>query len=833
MNHADMALAVGWDFRLVALSYVVAVFASYTALDLAGRVAAAQGWVRRIWLAGGAFAMGTGIWAMHFTGMLAFKMSMPVTYDVLITLLSMLIAIAASALALFVVNRRRMRMPQLLVAGPIMGVGIASMHYTGMAGMQMRATISYDPLLFALSVLIAISASMAALWLTFRFSITSNTGGRWHWTKGESALVMGAAIAGMHYTGMAAANFSPTGEGPADTTPAIDDFSLGLIIGIVTLMILVLALVGSVIDRRMAERKKAEGILRESEERFRAAFDQAAVGMAHMSLEGRYLRVNQKLCDIVGYDREELLQKTLHDITHPDDLGANLERVRRILSGEIETYSLEERYYRKDGSLVWINLTVSLVRGPEGEPKYLIAVIEDISERKVLEEQLEHRALYDSLTGLSNRTLFMNRLRQALDRTNRREDSVAVLFLDLDGFKHVNDSLGHEAGDRLLVSVAGRLARCMRLGDTLARFGGDEFVVLLEDIARTDETIQIAERIAEELQVPFEISGEEVSVTASLGIARSFAGHDGPENLLRDADVAMYMAKAKGKARHELFGPSMKHRALERLRLGNELRWALKRGEFVVHYQPQVRVENGELVGVEALVRWEHPERGLVYPIEFVPFAEEAGLIAPIGKRVFEEACRQASRWKNRYPSDPPLGMCVNLSARQFNQPELAREVAEVLRETGLEPGGLTLEITESVLMDDARSSTDTLHELKALGVRIGIDDFGTGYSSLSYLKRFPVDYLKVDRSFVAGLGRDLEDTGIVSAVIDLSHTLGLEAVAEGVETEEQLAKLQEMGCTFAQGFLFSKPLPSKAVDTLLARRPVDELDAGGSRSYG
>ncbi len=290
MKHVDVAVVAGWDLRLVVLSYVVAVFASYTALDLAGRVAAAHGWARRIWLAGGAFAMGTGIWAMHFTGMQAFKMSMPVTYDVLLTLLSMIIAIAASALALFVVNRRRMRMPQLLVAGPIMGVGIASMHYTGMAGMQMRATISYDPLLFALSVFIAISASMAALWLTFRFSITSNTGGRWHWTKGGSALVIGAAIVGMHYTGMAAADFSPTSESTADTTPAIDAFALGLSIGVVTLLILVLALVGSVIDRRIAERKKAESILRESEERFRAAFDQAAVGMAHMSLEGRYLR---------------------------------------------------------------------------------------------------------------------------------------------------------------------------------------------------------------------------------------------------------------------------------------------------------------------------------------------------------------------------------------------------------------------------------------------------------------------------------------------------------------------------------------------------------------
>ncbi len=813
-----MAVIGGWDLRLVVLSYVIAVFASYTALDLAGRVVATSGRVRRMWLTGGAFAMGTGIWAMHFTGMQAFQMRMPVTYDVLGTLLSMAIAIAASALALLVVVRGVMRARQLLVAGPIMGVGIASMHYTGMAAMQMPATISYDPPLFALSVLVAIGASMAALWLAFEFSVASNAGGSWRWTKGAGALVMGAAIVGMHYTGMAAASFSPTGERIGRVAPGIDHLVLGLGIGIATLMILGLALAGSVVDRKFAERRKRENILRESEERFRAAFEQAAVGISQNGPDGRWLRANQKLCEIVGYTCEELLEKRFQDITHSDDLEADLGHVRRLLAGEVETYSMEKRYLRRDGSVVWVNVALSLVREPSGEPKYFIAVVEDISERKILEQQLEHQAFHDPLTGLPNRALLLDRLGHALARTDRRGEYVAVLFLDLDGFKHINDSLGHEAGDRLLVDVAERLSRCVRTEDTIARFGGDEFVVLLEDLAGKEEAIRCAERLARQLRAPFMLSGEEVYVTISVGVVTSATPQDWAEDLLRDADAAMYEAKKKGKARYAMFDPSMKRRALERLKLENDLRRALQRSEFVIHYQPQVRLESGEILGLEALVRWRHPGRGLVLPGEFIPVAEESGLIVPIGRWVLREACRQTKEWQDQSPSGVPLRVCVNLSARQFGQPGLlAGEVTKALSETGLEPSSLTLEITESVLMEDASSSVDSLHRLKDRGVEISVDDFGTGYSSLSYLKRFPVDYIKVDRSFVAELGRGAEGDVIVPAVIDLAHTLGVEAVAEGVETAGQLARLRELGCAMGQGYYFAKPLPSKVIASLLA----------------
>ena len=819
INHTDMAVIAHWDLRLVLLSYVIAVFASYTALDLAGRVVATHGRARRMWLTGGAFAMGTGIWAMHFTGMQALKMHVPVTYDVLVTLLSMAIAIAASALALVVVVRGVMRIPQLLVAGPVMGLGIASMHYTGMAAMQMPATISYDPFLFALSVLVAIGASIAALWLAFKFSVASNTGGSWRWTKGASALVMGAAIVGMHYTGMAAASFSPTDEGTGRVAaPGIDTFALGLGIGIVTLAILGLALAGSVVDRRFAERRKRENILRESEERFRAAFEQAAVGISQNGPDGRWLRVNQKFCEIVGYTREELLEKRFQEITHPDDLDANLDHVRRLLAGEIETYSMEKRFLHRDGSVVWVNSALSLVREPSGEPKYFIAVVEDISERKTLEEQLEYQAFHDPLTGLPNRALLLDRLQHALARTDRRGDYVGVLFLDLDGFKHVNDSLGHGAGDQLLVGVADRLSKGIRPEDTIARFGGDEFVVLLEGIEGAEEAIGRAERLAGQLRAPFMLSGEEVSVTLSVGLMLSATPQDRPEDLLRDADSAMYEAKKNGKARYAVFDPSMKRRALERVRLENDLRHALERSQFVIHYQPKVRLGSGEILGFEALIRWRHLERGLVLPDEFVPVAEESGLILPIGRWVLWEACRQTKEWQNQSPSSSSLSVCVNLSARQFGQPDLAGEVTKALVETGLEPGSLTLEITESVLMDEARSSVDTLRKLKDLGVKISVDDFGTGYSSLSYLKRFPVDYLKVDRSFVAELGRGAEADVIVSALIDLAHNLGVEAVAEGVETAEQLARLREMECTSGQGYYFAKPLPSEVIVTLLAQ---------------
>ena len=392
-----------------------------------------------------------------------------------------------------------------------------------------------------------------------------------------------------------------------------------------------------------------------------------------------------------------------------------------------------------------------------------------------------------------------------------------MLFVDLNNFKVINDSLGHEAGDRLLVAVSDRLRKCLRPTDTASRFGGDEFVILLRDVEGATDATRVAERITEELLgAPVNLEGHEVFTTPSIGVAVSDSAQDLPEGLLRRADAAMYHAKER-KAHHQVFDPSMNNHAVQRLRLENDLRRSIAHDEFRVRYQPQVLLETGRIVGMEALVRWEHPERGLLCPQEFIPVAEDTGMIVPIGRWVLEQACRQAKEWHERYPNELPLMMCVNLSARQFHHPGLVQDVAEVLRRTGLESRSLDLEITESVLMEHGPSTVAALRELEALGVQLALDDFGTGYSSMSYLRRFPVKSLKLDRSFVCELEEGPESRVILSAMIGLARALGMKAIAEGVETAEQVAQLREMGCEMAQGNYFWEPLSSEEASALLA----------------
>lgn len=717
----------------------------------------------------------------------------------------------------------------------------------------------------------------------------------------------------------------------------------------------------------ITERKRAEEELRESEERFRRAFEDASAGVALVSLDNHYLRVNRALCEMLGYPEEELVGKRSLDITHPDDQALSRGRARWLLAKDgRSTHSIEERYIRKDGGVVWAISEVSLIRDSRGEPSHFVSqfhditgrrraqkslraseeryrtvverttdgiyiydfrtkrilesntslqnmlgytpeelssmtiydliansresidrntpriserrsvflgerryrhkdgslkavessvtlipygneaegaccIIRDITEHKTLEEQLSYQAFHDSLTGLPNRALFTERVEHALARARRRKNKVAVLFMDFDNFKDVNDSLGHDAGDRLLISIAGILRRTIRPGDTVTRLGGDEFTVLLEEVANTRGAIQVAERIEEALRAPIIIEEHELFVGVSIGITTSVSGRESPETLLRHADLAMYKAKGAGKSRHEVFTPGMEADALERLRLDSNLRRAVEQDEMKVYYQPKVNLgtdlqqqlrssgnpaiirtpkaaQKGESVGMEALVRWEHPERGIVYPGEFISAAEETGLIFPIGHGVLEKACRQAKVWQEQYPDGQLLVMCVNLSARQFQHLGLAQDIARVLRETGLDPRYLRLEITESVLMKEAGATLSVLEELRKLGVSLAIDDFGTGYSSLSYLKRFPADYLKIDRSFVAGIGKDPENATIVSSIITLAHALGMQVIAEGVETAEQATRLRRMGCDLAQGNYFSEPLTADAADELLAR---------------
>jgi len=432
-------------------------------------------------------------------------------------------------------------------------------------------------------------------------------------------------------------------------------------------------------------------------------------------------------------------------------------------------------------------------------------------------EQLTRQAFRDALTGLPNRALFMDRLTHGLTRARRRHEHVAVLFLDLDRFKVINDTLGHTVGDQLLVEVSNRLGSSLRPGDTVARLGGDEFGLLLEDVADAETAELVALRIEAELARPLIFEGREVFVTSSIGIALSSERLGTPEEVLRDADLAMYHAKAKGKARHEIFDGTMSAPALDRMDLEMDLRSAITNRDFRLHYQPILRLETGRIVEVEALIRWQHEKRGLLQPDAFIGLTEETGLIVPIGQWVLTEACRQARAWQIEFPRTPALGMSVNLSAKQFQNPKLVEEITDALTMSGLDPACLKLEITESVVMQDVPATLAKLHELKDLGIRLAIDDFGTGYSSLGYLKRFPVDTLKIDRSFVKGLTHEGGDSAIVRAVVTVAKSLNMDVTAEGIETDQQRLELKALGCEFGQGFLFGRPLTPEHLKPLLA----------------
>jgi diguanylate cyclase (GGDEF)-like protein/PAS domain S-box-containing protein len=568
-------------------------------------------------------------------------------------------------------------------------------------------------------------------------------------------------------------------------------------------------------DMRM-RMDEAQVEARDTAERFRLAFESGASGMALVASDGCFIQVNRALCAMLGYTERQLLARDFQAITHPDDLAIDLDQWRALHEGAVDVYETEKRYLHSDGHDVWVQLGVTAVRDGNGAVEYFITQTHDVTERRRFEAELAHRALHDHLTNLPNRALFVDRLGHALERLRRQPGEIAVLFIDLDRFKLVNDGMGHDVGDVVLLDAADRLREATRSGDTIARFGGDEFTILCED-AGLEEAGRVADRVIEAFERPFCHQEREFHLSASVGVRVAASPNHTPDSVLRDADIALYAAKEKGRSRREVFDAASRMSSLDRLAIEHELRVALARDQLVLHYQPEVDIETQRIVAVEALVRWQHPERGLVPPADFIPVAEESDLIVTLGEWVLREACHQLAEWRAAGTADPSLRVAVNVSARQLSSPKLPQTVAGALEAAGLDPRALCLEITESSALHDTPLVRTNLRAIKELGVSLALDDFGVGFSSLSQIRALPpVDVIKVDRSFTAGLGSSSSDAAVVTAVLSLARSLGLKTVAEGVETADQLGRLGDLGCDVAQGYYFARPQAPGAIAELL-----------------
>ncbi|MEN5217058.1 EAL domain-containing protein [Pseudomonas pudica] len=678
-------LTGSYSSSLVLISLCVAILASYTALDLTGRIATAKGRAACLWMGGGALAMGIGVWSMHFIGMLAFSLPIDLGYDLALTAFSLLIAVLSSGFALWLVSQPSLPWQQLAFGALIMGAGIAFMHYTGMAALRMLPGIDYDPTLFGASLLIAVGASAAALWIAFRLRTHTPYVRQ---IRGLAAVVMGFAIVGMHYTGMAAANFPDGSFCGALVGGGLQGDGLVYLVLITTLAVLAVALLTSVLDARLEART------------------------------------------------------------------AELAR-----------------------SLTLAN------------------------------QELTQLALHDTLTDLPNRTLLADRIEQAIAKVAEQGGCFALMFIDLDGFKPVNDAFGHHVGDLLLKAVATRLRGHLHSQDTLARIGGDEFVLLVQ-LREPNDAMDVAVKQVNLVSRPFSVAEHDLQLTASLGIVLYPGNGQDQHELLRNADAAMYHAKSAGKNGYSFFDASMNSNARQQLQLLQDLRQALEQRQFRLHYQPKFDAQNCQPIGAEALLRWEHPQQGLLLPDRFIGLAEKTGLIIPIGEWVLIEACRQMRQWLDQ--GHHGWRMAVNLSAIQFCHAGLVESVARALQQNSLPANCLTLEITETTAMHDADASLTVLQRLSDMGVDLSIDDFGTGYSSLMYLKRLPANELKIDRGFVRDLEQDSDDAAIVSAIVALGQALGLRIVAEGVETDRQQDFLTRLGCDSLQGYLLGQPVPAE-----------------------
>lgn len=581
-------------------------------------------------------------------------------------------------------------------------------------------------------------------------------------------------------------------------------------------------------ESRLAERarelEQALRSLQESEERYALAARAANDGLWDWRLDTNKVYFAPRWKGMLGYGEDELSDspEEWFQRVHPADLEAVKKALADHLNGITTTFESEHRLRHRDGTYRWTMARGLLVRGPDGQALRVVGSHTDITDHKAADELSQHFASHDPLTGLRNRSSFLERVHYSLGRRKRRKNYLfAVLCLDLDGFKAINETRGHHFGDLVLKAVAGRLTECVRTVDALGRFGDDEFVVLADDLADVSDALRVAQRINQTVARPFNIEGHEVFLSVSIGIALSTSSYQHPEDLLRDADTALLRARASGRSRCEVFDRAIHAQTTKRLQMETDLHAAVEHKQFVLRYQPIVSLKTGRLVSFEALVRWNHPTRGIVSPAEFIPVAEETGLILPVGQWVLTEACRQVAAWNRRRESESPLAVHVNLSGKQFAEADLCDRLNGVLEESGVDPRWLKLELTESVLMEDSQLTEEKLHELKALDLDLHIDDFGTGYSSLSYLHTFPIDVLKIDRSFIMRIGRDEDSHTIVQTIVGLARDLRMEVVAEGVERPPQLPLLRELQCEYGQGYLFGEPMDAEAAEALWKSEPV------------